>query len=105
DAVGAEDHGGVVRDLVELVHEVSALGPQRLHHVPVVDDLLPDVDGRRAHLQRQLDDVDGAVHSGAEPPGPGQHDVLKQRYGCHGWQYTGRGPGAQTAGFIAILRA
>ena len=40
----------------------------------------------------QLDDVDGAVHAGAEAAGPGQHDVLKERYGRHAWQYTGRRP-------------
>ena len=83
DAVGAEDHGGVVGHLVQLVDEVRALGAQRLHHVAVVDDLLAHVDRRGAHLQRELDDVDRAVDAGAEAAGPGQHDLLqRKRWSC-----------------------
>jgi hypothetical protein len=83
DAVGAEDHRRVVGHLVQLVHEVGALGPQRLHDVPVVHDLLAHVDRRRADLQGQLDDVDRAIDPRAEAAGPGQHDILEQRYGRH----------------------
>ena len=71
----AEDHGGVVGHLVQLVDEVAPFGPQRLDHVPVVDDLLAHVDRGRAHLQRELDDVDGAVDAGAEAARPGQQDL------------------------------
>ena len=114
DAVGAEDHGGVVRHLVQLVHEVGALGAQRLHDVPVVDDLLAHVHRRRADLQGQLDDVDGAVHARAEAAGAGKDDVLEQRYGRHAFSWVevrtdasipeGRGR-AQIVGSMETFRA
>ena len=81
DAVSAEDHGRPVRHLVELVDEVGALGPKGLDHVPVVHDLLADVHGVRAHLQRELDDVDGAVHARAKTARSGEHDLLHPRGG------------------------
>ena len=77
--MGAEDDGGVVGHLVELVDEVGALGAERLDHVAVVDDLLAHVDGVRTHLQRQLDDVDGAVDARAEAAWPSEDDLLQTR--------------------------
>ncbi len=92
DAVGAEDDRRPVRHLVELVDEVGALGAKRLHHVPVVHDLLAHVDGIRTHLQRQLDDVDGAIHTRAEAAGSGEHDLLhargEGRLGSHAAEYS-----------------
>ena len=77
DAVRAEDHRGVVGHLVELVHEVGALGPEGLDDMPVVHDLAAHVDRRRADLEGQLHDVDGAIHAGAEAARPCEHDFLE----------------------------
>ena len=82
DPVGAEDHGRIVRDFVELVHEDRALLAERLDDEPVVDDLATHVDGRLAHRQRQLDDVDRALDARAKSAGPGQEDLGDR--GFHG---------------------
>ena len=64
---------------VELVDEVGALGAKRLDDVAIVDDLLAHVDGVWTHLQRQLDDVDGAVDARAEAARPSEDDLLQTR--------------------------
>ena len=51
DPVRAEDDGGVVGHLGQLVDEVRALGAKRLDHVAVVDDLLAHVHGVWTHLR------------------------------------------------------
>ena len=66
DAVGAEDGDGAFGNLVEFLDEDGALGAQRFDDVLVVDDLVPDVDGRAVERQRALDDLDRAFDAGAE---------------------------------------
>ena len=65
-AVGAENHRGAVRHLVQFLDEHRADGAQAVHHVFVVDHFVPHIDGRAEQDDRPLDDVDGAVHAGAE---------------------------------------
>src|SRR5207245_11213214 len=67
DTVRAEDDGGAVRDLSELVHENHALGNKRIDDVLVVDDLLPHVDGFRKKIEGHIDDVNGPLYAGAKP--------------------------------------
>ncbi len=43
DAVGAEDGRRAVRDFRQFVHENGALGLQAIDHMPVMDDLVPDI--------------------------------------------------------------
>ena len=64
--VGAEDHRGVIRDLVELLDEDRALAAQVFDHEAVVHDLMPDVDGRTEQFQRALDDLDRTIDAGTE---------------------------------------
>ena len=72
-AVGGEDDGlGRLRHLIELLDEHRAHVAQALHHMRVVDDLVAHVDGRTVFLERQHDDLDGAVHAGAEAAGTAQ---------------------------------
>ena len=74
-AMCRKDHGGVgFGDLVQLLHKNGAFRLQGLDHVAVVDDLVAHVDGRPELLQRQLDDLDGAVDAGAEAARSGQQD-------------------------------
>ena len=62
-----KDHGGIgFGDLVQLLHKNGAFGLQGLHHVTVVDDLVAHIDGRPELLQRQFDDLDGAVDTGTK---------------------------------------
>src|SRR3989441_9621776 len=50
DPVRAEDHGRVVRHLVQLVHEDGALGAELFDNVAVMDDLFSDGEIGRAHV-------------------------------------------------------
>jgi hypothetical protein len=75
DPVRAEDHGGVGRDLVELLDEHGAEAAQAVHHEPVVHDLVAHVDRRAEQLDGALDDVDGAVHARAEAARIGEQDL------------------------------
>ena len=45
DAVGREDHDSPLRDLVVLLDEDRAGSPEHVDDVPIVHDLLADVDG------------------------------------------------------------
>ena len=55
-----------LRDLLQLLDEDRALRLQALHHVAVVHDLVAHIDGRAEALERLLDDLDRALHPGAE---------------------------------------
>ena len=70
-----------VRDLVELLDEDRALRLQALDDVAVVDDLVAHIDRRAEPLERQLDDLDGAVDAGAEAARRAQQDVERRLEG------------------------
>src|SRR5665213_2127490 len=72
DAVRAEDRHRARRNLVDLVDEPRTLGAQPLDDVPVVHDLVADVDRRPVLLDRALDDLDRALDAGAKPARLGQ---------------------------------
>ena len=66
-AMCRKDHRRVgFGDLVQLLHKNGAFCLEGFDHVTVVDDLVAHIDGRPVLLQRQLDDLDGAVDAGAE---------------------------------------
>src|SRR5690606_13843566 len=70
--VRGEDHRGAIGNFIELLDESRAQGAQALHHVAVVHHLVTHMDRRAEQLERPLDDVDGAVHAGAETARTGQ---------------------------------
>lgn len=64
-----KDHRGIlvlVGDLVKLLDEDCTALLQTLDHIAVMHDLVTDIDRRAVFLQRQDDDLDGAVDAGAE---------------------------------------
>ena len=66
---------------VSLDEDRAGLG-QRLDHVDVVHDLVPDVDGRTVLFQRAFDGFDGPVHAGAVSARLGQqHSLAGDRLG------------------------
>src|SRR6185503_12329873 len=73
-AVGAENRHAAGRDFSELVDEMRALGAQSLDHMPVMDDLVPDIDRGSVFLECALDDFDRALDAGAKPSWLGQND-------------------------------
>src|SRR6187399_2303972 len=70
-----EDDGGAVGHLVELVDEHGAELAQSLDHVHVVHHLVPHVDRRAEQADGALDNVYGAIDSGAEATGVGEQDL------------------------------
>src|SRR5882762_11537742 len=73
--MGAENDGGAVGHLVQFIDEHRADGAETVHHILVVNDFMPHVDGSAEQYDRPLDDVDGAVHPGAESARIGQEDL------------------------------
>ena len=61
-----------------VVDEDGALGAQLFDDVAVVDDLVADVDGRAVALEREIHDLDGAVHAGAEAAGIGEQHAHRR---------------------------
>jgi hypothetical protein len=70
-----KDHGRLrFGDFVQLLHKNGAFGSQGLHHVPVVDDLMANVDRSAILLERQLDNLDGAIDTGTKTARGGYQD-------------------------------
>ena len=67
DAVRAENRDAALRDLVDLVDEMRALGAQPLDDMAVVHDLVADIDRRTVFFERALDDLDRPFDPGTEP--------------------------------------
>jgi hypothetical protein len=53
-------------DLIDAIHKDRTLGDQFFDHVAVVNDFLPDVDGRAEGLQCDTNDIYGTDHTGTE---------------------------------------
>jgi hypothetical protein len=62
------------RDFVQFLDEDRALGLQAFHDIAVVHDLVAHIDRRAIGLQRQHDDLDRAVDTGAEAARAAQSD-------------------------------
>ena len=60
-AMGGKDHRAAVGNFVELLDEHRAQPAQPVDDEAIVDDLVADIDRRAEPLDRQLDDLDGAV--------------------------------------------
>ena len=78
-AVRGEHHDGALGHLVGLVDEDGAGLGQGLDDVPVVHDLVADVDGCAVLLERTLHGLDGAVDARAVPPWLGEQYPLAGR--------------------------
>jgi hypothetical protein len=70
-----KDDGPVVRDLVKLIDEQRAEPTQAIDDETVVDDFVAHIDGRAEPLERQLDDLDCSVDTGAEAARRGDQDA------------------------------
>src|SRR5215472_14228108 len=66
DPVGAEYRDAALRDLVDLVDKMRALGAQPLDDVTIVNDFVTDEDRRAIFFESALDDLDRALDAGAE---------------------------------------
>jgi hypothetical protein len=68
DPVGTHDHSGTERNLVKILYEHCALLAKVSNHMVVVDNLMPDINGGAESLERPLDNLNGAVHTGTKTP-------------------------------------
>ena len=70
--MGRQHERSAGRDLVDVVDEDHALGPELVDHVPVVDDLVVAVHRRLEDPDHPGQGLDGLLHAGAEAPRRGQ---------------------------------
>jgi hypothetical protein len=64
--VGGKHHRHAVGYLAQFVDEYGALGFQAFDDITVMHDLVPDIDRCAIFLQRDLDDLDRPVDTGAK---------------------------------------
>ena len=67
----AHDQSRSEGDLVEILYEYRPLGSQIGHHMVVVNDLVPHINGRTKLLKRTLNDLDGPINTRTKPSGLG----------------------------------
>ena len=75
DAVGTENDDRAIRRLMEFFHKHGPFLAQRVDDMTAMDDLVTHIDRRAVSLERQLHDLDRAIHTGAEPPRIGEIDL------------------------------
>jgi hypothetical protein len=68
DTMGTHNHSRTHWDFIQVLHKNSTLLPQVSNNMVVVDDLVPNINGRSKSLERSLDNLNGTVHPRAEPP-------------------------------------
>ncbi len=73
--MGAEHDRASVWNLIQLVDENRTHSAQPIDDIAVVDDLVAHVDRCAEALERELDDLDRAVHAGAESARIGDKDL------------------------------
>jgi len=71
--VRAEHGDRARRNLRQVLDEACTFRAQAFDDVPVVNDLVPNVDGRAKPRERVLDDIDGADDAGAKAARLCQH--------------------------------
>ena len=70
------DHALASRNLFNFIYENRAFFRQLIHHKSVVDNFATHINGRAEGVEGDLDNVNGADHTGAEAAGFEQQDTL-----------------------------
>ncbi len=65
--MSAVDNALAIRNLVLAIDEDGALAAEFVDHKAVVNDFLPNINGRTERFEGDADNIDGTDHSGAEP--------------------------------------
>jgi hypothetical protein len=68
----------IIGNLVEFVYKHGTEVAQSVDDEFVVDDLMAHIDRRPEPLERELDDLDRAVDSGAKPPRGGDEYAYRR---------------------------
>ena len=74
-AMGAEHRHGPGRDVLDFLDEDCAATAEISDDMPIVDDLVPDIDWWPELDQRTFDDFDRPLDAGAEATWLGQHNL------------------------------
>ena len=74
-AMGRENDRILAWNFVQFLDEDGAFLFQRLHHMPVVDNLVAHIDRGAIAFQGALDDLNGAVDTGTESSRGSQIDI------------------------------
>ena len=77
DPMGTHDHAGAQRHLVQIFHKDCALVAQIIHDMVVVNDFMPNVDGRTELFKGTLHNFNGTLHACAKSPRFCQHHVVE----------------------------
>src|SRR4029077_858511 len=75
NAVCGEEQSRSLGHFCQIVDEHGPLPAKAIDDVPIVDDLVIDVDRRAVKLNRQIERVDRHVDAGAEAPRAGKEDL------------------------------
>ena len=73
--MGTEDKGGTGRHFIQAFHEYRSASAQVVDHKLVMHDFMPHVNRCPQHIQRTIDDFNGAVDAGTETPRVGKYDI------------------------------
>ncbi len=66
NSVSAEDDPRAFRNFAQFFHEDRPGATQFVHYVPVMDDLLADINGSAVEVESDSDDINRANHTRAE---------------------------------------
>ena len=75
NSMRAENHGGVIRHLVQFIHENSPGAGEVIDNKPVVNYFMTDIDRRTKQFKRPFDNFDGPVYTGAKSPRIGEESL------------------------------
>jgi hypothetical protein len=82
--VRGKDHRAAVGYFVQLFHENRSQPAQPVDNEAIVDNFMPDIDRRAEPLDRQLDDLDGAIDSGAKAARSSDQQLKFRLWKAHG---------------------
>ncbi len=80
-AMRGKHDGCASRNFIQFLHKHRALCLQAVHHIAVVDDFMTHIDRRAMLFERQLDNLDRAVDTGAKAARGGEQDLERRLCG------------------------
>jgi hypothetical protein len=71
----AENHGSVIRNLIQLINEYSAFLSQGIDNESIVDDFMPHIDRCTKLFKCSLNDLDSTIYTGTKAPWIGKFNL------------------------------
>src|SRR5262245_3977306 len=73
--MSTEDHDRSFRHFSQLLHKYGALGAEGVYDMSAMDDFMSNVDRRPILFEREINDIDSPVDSGAKSSWVGEIDL------------------------------